>query len=77
MDDASGFYTSSRHTLAESISGAPRWPVIAFGVIEPLSVKGEGLAFRKLHGQQILAGRNLATINERSVFEICCRNAPD
>ena len=58
MDDASGFYTSSRCTLAESIGGAPRWAVIAFGVIQPLSVEGVGFAFRELHSQQILAGRN-------------------
>ena len=49
MVDAGGFYTGSRHTLAESVSGAPRRPIIAFGVAQPLSVKGEDLAFRKLH----------------------------
>ena len=49
MDDASGFYTARRHTLAESTSGALRRPIIAFGLAEPLGVKGADLAFRKLH----------------------------
>ena len=67
MDDASGFYNSSRHTLAESISGAPRWAVIAFGVIQPLGVKRVGFAFRELHSQQILAGRDVATVRPFAV----------
>lgn len=77
MDDVTGFYTGSRQTLAESISGAPRRAVIAFCVTQPLSVKGEDFAFRELHSQQILAGRNLATIYKPSVPGISGRNAPD
>ena len=77
MDDATIFYTGSRHTLAESISGASRRAVIAFGVAQPLSVKGEDLAFGELHSQRILPGRNLATIYKRSVLGISGRNAPD